>query len=44
MTNQQGIVQDRIIQKLADALDLQHLEVLNESGNHNVPARVGISF
>ena len=31
-------VQERIIEKLAEALDLQHLEVVNESGNHNVPA------
>ena len=31
-------VQERIIRKLAEALDLQHLEVVNESGNHNVPA------
>ena len=31
-------VQERIIGKLAEALDLQHLEVVNESGNHNVPA------
>ena len=35
---QERIVQERIIQKLAVALDLQHLEVVNESGNHNVPA------
>jgi len=27
-----------IEQKLADAVDLQHLEVVNESNNHNVPA------
>lgn len=38
MSNQQRIVQERIIEKLADAIDLQHLEVVNESGNHNVPA------
>ena len=31
-------VRERIIEKLAEALDLQHLEVVNESGNHNVPA------
>jgi BolA family transcriptional regulator, general stress-responsive regulator len=35
---QERIVQERIIQKLAVALDLQHLEVVNESGNHNVPS------
>ena len=38
MSNQGKMLQERIIQKLADALDLQHLEVVNESGNHNVPA------
>lgn len=31
------MVQESIEQKLADAIDLQHLEVINESGNHNVP-------
>ena len=31
------MIQDRIEQKLADAIDLQHLEVVNESRNHNVP-------
>ena len=30
-------VQETIEQKLAEAIDLQHLEVINESGNHNVP-------
>tara|TARA_Y100001934_G_C12111205_1_gene658620 strand:- start:529 stop:828 length:300 start_codon:yes stop_codon:yes gene_type:complete len=30
-------VQTRIEAKLAESLDLQHLEVSNESGNHNVP-------
>jgi BolA protein len=30
-------IQETIEQKLADAVDLQHLEVVNESGNHNVP-------
>ena len=35
---QERVVQERIIQKLAGSLDLQHLEVVNESGNHNVPA------
>jgi BolA protein len=38
MSNQERIIQERIVQKLADAVDLQHLEVVNESGNHNVPA------
>jgi BolA protein len=28
---------DRIEQNLADALELIHLEVLDESGNHSVP-------
>ncbi len=32
------IVQSKIESKLAQAIDLQHLEVVNESGNHNVPA------
>jgi BolA protein len=31
-------IQKTIEQKLADAVDLQHLEVINESSNHNVPA------
>lgn len=30
-------VQERIEQKLGTAIDLQHLEVINESDNHNVP-------
>lgn len=30
-------VQNRIEQKLAQALSPDHLEVINESGNHNVP-------
>ena len=30
-------VQARIEEKLARAMPLQHLEVVNESGNHNVP-------
>lgn len=30
-------VQATIESKLADALDLKHLEVVNESGSHNVP-------
>ncbi|MFT7220520.1 MAG: BolA protein [Candidatus Azotimanducaceae bacterium] len=31
-------IQTVIEQKLSDSLDLDHLEVINESGNHNVPA------
>jgi len=30
--------QSTIEDKLASSLDLQHLEVINESDNHNVPA------
>lgn len=30
-------VQTRIEDKLGTNLDLKHLEVINESGNHNVP-------
>ena len=30
-------VQERIEEKLVEGLDLKHLEVTNESGNHNVP-------
>jgi BolA protein len=30
-------VQETIESKLADAIELKHLEVINESGNHNVP-------
>ena len=30
-------VQAQIEKKLDDALSLEHLEVINESGNHNVP-------
>ena len=30
-------VQSRIEEKLSDEIKLQHLEVVNESGNHNVP-------
>jgi BolA protein len=33
-----GSVQDRIVEKLTSALGPRHLEVLNESGHHNVPA------
>ena len=32
------VIQPVIEQKLSDALPLDHLEVVNESGNHNVPA------
>jgi len=31
-------VQAIIEQKLADSMELAHLDVVNESGNHNVPA------
>jgi len=31
-------VQSRIEQKLASGLNLQHMEVINESNQHNVPA------
>lgn len=31
-------IQQDIEQKLAGQFDLAHLEVINESGNHNVPA------
>ena len=31
-------VADRIERKLSSGLDLAHLEVVNESGGHNVPA------
>jgi BolA protein len=30
-------IQDRIIEKLDDAFELAHLEVVNESAGHNVP-------
>jgi len=30
-------VQERIEEKLAEGIELKHLEVVNESGNHNVP-------
>lgn len=36
--NTSGPIQSLIEDKLVAALDLQHLEVINESGNHNVPA------
>ncbi len=32
------IIQQAIATKLESGLALQHLEVVNESGNHNVPA------
>lgn len=31
-------IEDTIHRKLAEAFDLVHLEVVNESGGHNVPA------
>ncbi len=31
-------VQSTIEEKLVRSLDLEHVEVINESGNHNVPA------
>jgi len=31
-------VQNDIEQKLSDNLDIVHMDVINESGNHNVPA------
>lgn len=31
------MVKERIEEKLADEFDPEHLEVVNESGNHNVP-------
>ena len=31
-------IQQRIVDKLAERLRPDHLEVVNESGNHNVPA------
>ena len=31
------MIRETIEQKLADGIELQHLEVINESGNHNVP-------
>ena len=31
-------VHERIEEKLTTGIELQHLEVINESGNHNVPA------
>lgn len=38
MSDAQNTTQSRIESKLLDALAPQFLEVLNESGNHNVPA------
>jgi BolA protein len=32
------LIQEQIEQKLAESTSLQHLEVINESANHNVPA------
>ena len=36
-SEKQKMMQDRIEEKLAAALRPAHLEVVNESGNHNVP-------
>lgn len=38
------LTQQIIEQKLADGLELAHLEVLNESSNHNVPANSETHF
>tara|TARA_R110002072_G_scaffold1598_6_gene13616 strand:- start:48077 stop:48385 length:309 start_codon:yes stop_codon:yes gene_type:complete len=38
------VVQQLIEQKLSDGLNLVHLEVLNESHNHNVPANSETHF
>ena len=38
------MIQDRIEEKLAAALDPAHLQVVNESGNHNVPAGAETHF
>ena len=37
-------VQASIEQKLSQAIDLDHLEVLNESSNHNVPVNSETHF
>lgn len=37
-------VQSTIEQKLADGLDLAHLDVVNESHNHNVPVNSETHF
>ncbi len=39
-----GAVQQAIESKLGAALSLQHLEVINESSNHNVPANSETHF
>jgi len=38
------LVKHTIEQKLADALELAHLEVVNESNSHNVPANSETHF
>lgn len=38
LTPSAGPVQSLLERKLAEHFDLQHLQVENESGNHNVPA------
>jgi BolA protein len=38
------LVKDKIEMKLAGALELAHLEVVNESSNHNVPANSETHF
>jgi len=38
------LVKHTIEQKLADALELAHLDVVNESNNHNVPANSETHF
>ena len=38
MSLQQGPVKLKIEEKLVAELNLDHIEVLNESSNHNVPA------
>ena len=38
------MIKDRIEEKLAAALDPAHLQVVNESGNHNVPAGAETHF
>lgn len=38
------LVKHTIEQKLTDALELAHLEVVNESNNHNVPANSETHF
>ncbi len=37
MAIQKNVIQESIERKLAEAMTLLHLEVINESSNHNVP-------